>query len=57
LRHRGLERAQRELKASLAEAERKGDTAKVAALLQEKLRIDRALTTLANEIPAYAARK
>ncbi len=57
LRHRGLERAQRELKASLADAERKGDAERLAALLQEKLRIDRALTALANETPAYATRK
>ncbi len=43
LRRRILERRQRELKASIAEAERRQDSAELARLLQEKLGVDRAL--------------
>ena len=43
LRRGIMERRQRELKARIAEAERKNDSASLAALLQEKLQIDRAL--------------
>ena len=43
LRRGLMERRQKELKARIAEAERKNDSASLAALLQEKLRIDRAL--------------
>ena len=43
LRRGTMERRQRELKARIAEAERKNDPASLAALLQEKLQIDRAL--------------
>jgi DNA primase len=43
LRRGTMERRQKELKVRIAEAERKNDTAGLAALLQEKLQIDRAL--------------
>ena len=43
LRRGTMERRQKELKARIAEAERKNDAAGLAALLQEKLQIDRAL--------------
>ena len=43
LRHRHLERRQRELRAAIGEAERKGDAALVVNLTAEKLSIDRAL--------------
>jgi DNA primase len=43
LRHRHLERRQRELRAEIADAERKGDSAVVIHLTTEKLAIDRAL--------------
>ncbi|HEX6466737.1 MAG TPA: DNA primase [Terriglobales bacterium] len=44
LRRGQIERKQRALKARIAEAERKNDSASLAALLQEKLKIDQALT-------------
>jgi DNA primase len=43
LRHRHLERRQRELRAAIADAERKGDAPSVLTLTTEKLAIDRAL--------------
>jgi DNA primase len=43
LRRRRLERIQRELRARIAEAERKGDLSNLAELLQEKQRVDREL--------------
>jgi DNA primase len=43
LRRGSMERRQKELKVRIAEAERKNDSASLAALLQEKLQIDRAL--------------
>lgn len=43
LRRGTMERRQKELKARIAEAERKNDAASLATLLQEKLQIDRAL--------------
>jgi DNA primase len=43
LRRGAMERRQKELKARIAEAERKNDSASLAALLQEKLQLDRAL--------------
>jgi DNA primase len=46
LRHRHLERRQRELRAAIADAERKGDAASVISLTAEKLSIDRALREL-----------
>ncbi|MGH9521119.1 MAG: hypothetical protein ACRD3E_01155, partial [Terriglobales bacterium] len=43
LRRRGLERRQREIRQRIAEAERKGDSASMSALLREKVEVDRAL--------------
>jgi DNA primase len=43
LRRGAMERRQKELKVRIAEAERKNDSASLAALLQEKLQLDRAL--------------
>ncbi|HEX3435835.1 MAG TPA: DNA primase [Pseudacidobacterium sp.] len=43
LRHRYLQRRQRELRAAIAEAERTGDSTSVVRLTAEKLAIDRAL--------------
>jgi DNA primase len=43
LRRRGLERRQREMQQQIAEAERKGDTARLTQLMREKVEIDRAL--------------
>jgi len=43
LRHRYLERRQRQLRAAIAEAERKGDATSIVSLTAEKLSIDRAL--------------
>ena len=43
LRHRHLERCQRDLRAAIAEAERRSDSAAVIRLTAEKLSIDRAL--------------
>jgi len=43
LRRRKMERRKRELSANIAEAEKKNDAAVLAALLQEKLAIERAL--------------
>jgi len=43
MRRRYLEHRQREIRAKIADAERKGDTAALASLLREKLEIDRAL--------------
>jgi len=43
LRHRYFERRQRELRAAIAEAERRSDSAAVVQLTAEKLSIDRAL--------------
>lgn len=43
LRRRMLERQQREIRARIAEAERRNDTAALARLVQEKLNVDRAL--------------
>ncbi len=44
LRRGQIERKQRELKARITEAERRNDAASLAALLQEKLKIDQALS-------------
>ncbi|HEV2618930.1 MAG TPA: DNA primase [Acidobacteriaceae bacterium] len=43
LEHRRLERRQRELRSQIAEADRRGDQAMLAQLVQEKLGIDRQL--------------
>ncbi|HET8666563.1 MAG TPA: toprim domain-containing protein, partial [Terriglobales bacterium] len=44
LRRRALERRQREIKARIAEAERKRDSEALGRLLQEKVEVDRALS-------------
>ncbi len=44
LRRQRMERQQRTLKAQIAEAERKQDSATLAQLMQEKLALDRALS-------------
>jgi DNA primase len=44
LRRRHLEKQQRDLKAKIADAERKNDTAMLSQLLREKVEIDRALS-------------
>ncbi len=43
LAHRHLERRQRELRTSIAEAERRGDQSMVETLTREKMKVDRAL--------------
>ncbi len=44
LRRRGMERRQRDLQQQIADAERKGDSARLAQLMREKVEIDRALS-------------
>ena len=46
---RGMEKRQRELRVLIAEAERRGDFAELAALTQQKLEMDRALRQLHNK--------
>jgi DNA primase len=46
LRQRHLERRQRELRGSIAEAERRGDQAMVSTLLRERIGLDRSLREL-----------
>ena len=46
LQVRYLQRRQRELRASISEAERRGDTSMVETLTLEKIKVDRALRTL-----------
>ncbi|MFZ0394729.1 MAG: toprim domain-containing protein, partial [Terracidiphilus sp.] len=46
-----IERRQRELRALIAEAERRGDYAELAVLTQQKLELDRALRELHNQHP------
>ncbi len=46
-----IERRQRELRALIAEAERRGDFAELAVLTQQKLELDRALRELHNQHP------
>ncbi|HWE83302.1 MAG TPA: DNA primase [Terracidiphilus sp.] len=46
-----IERRQRDLRASIAEAERRGDHAEVAVLTQQKLDLDRALRQLHSQNP------
>ena len=46
-----IERRQRELRALIAEAERRGDYAELAILTQQKLELDRALRGLHNQHP------
>jgi DNA primase len=46
IQERAIENRQRELRASIAEAERRGDYAELAILTQQKLELDRALRQL-----------
>jgi DNA primase len=43
LRRRGLERRQRQVRAQIAEAERRQDASELGRLLRQKVEIDRAL--------------
>jgi len=51
IRERAIESRQRELRALIAEAERRGDFAELALLTQQKLDLDRALRQLHNQKP------
>ena len=51
IHERAIERRQRELRAQIAEAERRGDHAELAVLTQQKLDLDRALRQLHNQKP------
>ncbi len=48
IHERAIERRQRDLRALIAEAERRGDHAELAMLTQQKLDLDRALRQLHN---------
>jgi DNA primase len=51
MQEQGMEHRQRELRAQIAEAERKGDLTETLRLTQEKLELDRALRRLHNRTP------
>jgi DNA primase len=51
IQERAIENRQRDLRAMIAEAERRGDFAEVALLTQQKLELDRALRQLRNRKP------
>ncbi|MGA3135785.1 MAG: DNA primase [Terracidiphilus sp.] len=51
IQERDLDRRQRDLRALIAEAERRGDFAELALLTQQKLELDRALRQLHNRKP------
>jgi DNA primase len=51
IQERDLDRRQRDLRALIAEAERRGDFAQLALLTQQKLDLDRALRQLHNQKP------
>jgi DNA primase len=51
IQERAIENRQRDLRASIAEAERRGDYAELALLTQQKLDLDRALRQLHNQKP------
>ncbi len=51
IHERAIERRQRDLRALIAEAERRGDHAELALLTQQKLDLDRALRQLHNQRP------
>jgi len=52
IHERAIESRQRDLRALIAEAERRGDFAELALLTQQKLELDRALRQLHNQKPA-----
>jgi DNA primase len=54
IEERGIESRLRELRAQIAEAERKGDFAQLALSTQRKLELDRALRELHNRRPPQA---
>jgi DNA primase len=51
IEERAIEHRLRELRARIAEAERHADIAELAILLQEKVRLDKALRQLHNQKP------
>ena len=51
IQERAIESRQRDLRAQIAEAERRGDFAELAVLTQQKLDLDRALRQLHNKRP------
>jgi DNA primase len=51
IQERAIESRQRDLRAQIAEAERRGDFAELAILTQQKLELDRALRQLHNQKP------
>jgi DNA primase len=51
IQERAIENRQRDLRALIAEAERRGDFAELAVLTQQKLELDRALRQLHNQKP------
>ena len=51
IHERAIESRQRDLRALIAEAERRGDFAELAVLTQQKLDLDRALRQLHNQKP------
>jgi DNA primase len=51
IHERAIESRQRDLRALIAEAERRGDHAELALLTQQKLDLDRALRQLHNQRP------
>jgi DNA primase len=51
IQERAIESRQRELRALIPEAERRGDYAELALLTQQKLDLDRALRQLHNQRP------
>ena len=55
IQERAIESRQRDLRALIAEAERRGDYAELALLTQQKLDLDRALRQLHNQKPADSA--
>ena len=56
IQERAIESRQRELRALIAEAERRGDFAELALLTQQKLDLDRALRQLHNQRPPQTSR-
>ena len=54
IHERAIEHRQRELRALIAEAERRGDFAELALLTQQKLELDRTLRQLHGHQPAQA---
>jgi DNA primase len=51
IQERAIERRLRDMRAQIAEAERRGDFSELAVLTQQKLDLDRALRQLHNQRP------